>query len=216
MVQVSVPLQAHAPYGQRQYLPVWEAAARNGLPVAVHLDLGSSIEYWPTPVGFPRHFAEYSSVMPYIGSYHLANLIAEGTFDRLPDLRFVFVEGGYDTLMAYGYRFNLYWRSARVELPWIEQPPTHYLADHVRFCTHRLEGPEDPELSAQALGWFDGESLSLFASHYPYWSYEAPAVAAGRLPDGARERVMGENALALYGITAERGAEGRWDITRSR
>jgi predicted TIM-barrel fold metal-dependent hydrolase len=198
MVQVAVPLQAHAPYGQAQYLPVWEAAARHGLPVAVQMDLGSSIEYWPTPVGFPRGFPEYATLVSYNATYHLVNLVVEGVFDRLPDLRFVFAEGGYDALMAFAYRFNLYWRSARVELPWMERPPTECIAAHARFCTHRLEGPEDAELAARALEWFGGASLCLYGSHYPYWSFEAPAALAQRLPAAARDAVLGANALELY------------------
>jgi predicted TIM-barrel fold metal-dependent hydrolase len=43
MVQVAVPMQAHHPYGQRMYAPIWEAAARHGLPVAVLIDGGAGV-----------------------------------------------------------------------------------------------------------------------------------------------------------------------------
>src|SRR6266542_1290541 len=38
MVQIGVPLQSREVYGKPQYWPLWEEAARRGLPVAVHIE----------------------------------------------------------------------------------------------------------------------------------------------------------------------------------
>jgi predicted TIM-barrel fold metal-dependent hydrolase len=198
MVQVCVPLQAHAPYGQRQYFPIWEAAARYGLPVAVHLDPGSSIEYWPTPAGYPRRFVEYASLVSLSAAYHLTNLVAEGVFERLPALRFVLVDGGYEMLLAFSYRFNMYWRSVRAELPWLRKLPSRYTGEQVRFCLQLLDAPTSPEEMAESLAWGGGDEACLFGSHYPYWNYAGVESTARLLPTAARATVMGKNAATLY------------------
>ena len=77
MVQVAVPLQAQRPYGNRDYLPVWQAAAEHGMPVLIQADGGSSIDYWPSPVGYYKLFLEYATLYPVNFSYHLVSLIAE-------------------------------------------------------------------------------------------------------------------------------------------
>lgn len=199
MVQISVPLQAHAPYGQDHYLPIWEAAAKHNLPVAVHVDPGSSIDFWPTPAGYPRHYIEYAVLVNLSFIYHLVNLIVEGVFDRLPNLRFVFVDGGFDTLMAFRYRLNMYWRSVRVEIPWVRRLPSEYLKSHVRFCLQKLEGPA-ADLTAEFLSWSDGEDICLFGSHFPYWYSDRSALEIASLPQAVRTKILRDNAATLYGL----------------
>ncbi len=77
---------------------IWEAAAAHGLPVMVKLDGGSGVDFAPTAVGYPHHFIEYSVLAPINFAYHLISMISEGVFERLPDLRVVFADGGHDML----------------------------------------------------------------------------------------------------------------------
>jgi predicted TIM-barrel fold metal-dependent hydrolase len=201
MVQVAVPMEAHSPYGQRQFFPIWEAAARHNLPVAVHPDFAPGVEFSPSPVGYPRWYIEFASFYSGTFYYHLSNLIAEGVFDRLPNLVFVFPDGGLDLLMPSMWRLNEHWRALRFEHPWTKKQPTEYLRDHVRFCTHRMEGPDSAE---QIPGWLeiaDAEHLLMYASNYPHWTFAEPAqVVPATLPEAARRMILGENAGRLYRI----------------
>jgi predicted TIM-barrel fold metal-dependent hydrolase len=198
VVQVAVTMQAHRPYGQRCYFPIWEAAARHDLPVVVHADGGAGVEFWPTCVGFPNTFLEYAAQYPLNFAVHLFSLIAEGVFERLENLVFVFADGGLDMLGPLVWRLDKDWRPTRFETPWVKRRPVDYLRDHVRFCAQKLEGPLD---SAQYARWLDvsgAAELLLFASNYPCFDFLDPRDAFAGAPEELRTRVLGENARRLY------------------
>jgi predicted TIM-barrel fold metal-dependent hydrolase len=198
IVQVAVPMQAHRPYGQRLYFPIWEAAARAGLPVAVHADGGAGVDFWPSPAGYYSTFIEYRALYPTNFAYHLASLIAEGVFDRLEALTFVFADGGHSLLAPLIWRMDKDWRPTRRETPWIKQLPSTYLRGHVRFCADRFELPEDPHIAEEWLELTNADELVLYASNYPYWdAFDPHAAFAGVLPH-VRERILSRNARELY------------------
>jgi uncharacterized protein len=198
MVQVAVPLEAHSPYGQRQYFTIWKTAAEHGLPVAIHPDAGLGTDFFPTPNGYPRQFIEYSTLNPVNFIYHLTSLIAEGVFERLPDLRVVFGAGGQDVLMPLMWRMDMDWPISRIETPWLKRRPSDYLPGHVRFCTSMLEGPEAEELAGPWIGISGAADLLAFGSNYPHWSTMAPADVLPGAPEEVRQRILEGNATAFY------------------
>ncbi len=198
MVQVAVPLQAHQPYGQRVYLPIWEAAARHRLPVAVHADGGAGVDFWPSAVGYYRTFIEYRTLYPANSAYHLVSLIAEGVFERLEDLVFVFADGAYPLLAPLMWRMDKNWRPTRRETPWTTQPPTSYLPRHVRFCADRFDLPSDPGIVAEWLDMTGAGGLLLFASNYPYSDFYHPGQAFEGISPQVRQQVLADNARELY------------------
>jgi predicted TIM-barrel fold metal-dependent hydrolase len=201
VVQVAVPLQAHMPYGRQEYMPIWEAAARHGLPIAIHDDGGGvGVELPPSSVGYPTHFIETFTMRPFNAVLHLASLIFEGVLERLPEVRFVFADGGYDAFWPFLWRLDKDWRGARSDTPWTQRQPSHYLADHVRFVLHRWDGPSEAADAAAILDMFDGGRLAMFGSNYPHWDFFPAREAARGLPEALRERIMGGNAAELYGL----------------
>jgi predicted TIM-barrel fold metal-dependent hydrolase len=198
MVQVGVPTEALAPYGHRQYDRIWEAAAKHDLPVAVRIDGGAGIDFFPTVTGFPSSFTEYSVLTPANHFYHLSSLIAEGSFERYPGLRFVFADGGLDYAATLMWRMDNDWPITRIEVPWVSRRPTHYLPDHVRFCTAKFETPEDEERLGPWLELSGLERLSLYASHYPTWKYMPADELLPSLPRESRRALLSGNAAAWY------------------
>ncbi len=82
------------PFGSPHFDPLYEAAARNGLPVATHLMGQTPFELIPIyPVGNPAHWHDFFASWPLLYVSHLMSLVFDGAFDRHPDLRVVFVEG---------------------------------------------------------------------------------------------------------------------------
>ncbi|MBI3964754.1 MAG: amidohydrolase [Chloroflexi bacterium] len=197
-VQVAVPMQSLHPYGQPVYQPIWEAAVRHNLPVAIHEEGGTNVDYWPTPIGYPRRFAHYAAMFPLNFAYHLISFISEGVFDRLDGLKVVFADGAFDMLPPLVWRMDKDWRPRHDEIPWSKTIPTGTLRDHVRFIAHRLEGPDDPVALADWLDLADAEHLLLYGSDYPHWSYFDPKDAFVDLPPALRRRIMSENARELY------------------
>jgi uncharacterized protein len=98
MVQIGVPLQSADLYGKPQFWPLWEAAVNAGLPVAVHTETGTGVDPAPTPSGPPRTYPQYVGFMALNYLYHLMNMIAESVFERLPQLKVVWADGGGDML----------------------------------------------------------------------------------------------------------------------
>jgi predicted TIM-barrel fold metal-dependent hydrolase len=197
MVQVAVPLQAHHPYGQRMYRPIWERAAHHGLPVAVHADNLGGNEFWPTSVGYPIYYVEYAAQYPINYVVHLMSLIAEGVFEDIEELVFVFADGGIDMLFPLLWRFDSDWRALRSVTPWVKRQPLTYLRDHVRFCSHRLEGPVEASDVARWADEVDAEHLLMYSSNYPGVSFQ-PADAFADAPPTIRRRVLSSNALDTY------------------
>ena len=198
MVQVGVPLESREPYGKPQFRPIWEAAARHRLPVAVHSDGGAGIDFPPTAAGYPRTFVAYAVLTPLNYWYHLANMLAEGVFEELADLVFVLGDGGAGMLTPLMWRYDTFWRPFRDITPWSPRLGSEYLRDHVRFCTDKLDGAPD---ATTAAAWFDLHGLShlvMFGSGYPRWSMGALTdLPAGLRPDQI-ERIRYGNAAHLY------------------
>lgn len=206
VVQVGVPLQSQQPYGKPQFQPIWRAAAEAGLAISVHISAGSGIERAPSPAGHMRTFAHYAAYMPLNYFHHLSSLIMDGTLARIPDVRFVFADGGSDILTPLIWRLDTFWRSMRDQTPWVRDVPSSYLADHVRFVVSGLEGPDDPAVAGDWLALTGKDALTMYGSNYPYWS----SIDPGRLPDGyfddQRRRILHDTAAAFYGLPDRRSA----------
>lgn len=163
-------------------------------------------------MGYFRHFIEYSAFVSVNYFYHLSNLIAEGVFERLPNLRFVFADGGLDVLGPLMWRLDEHWRALRYEHPWVVHSPSEYIEPHVRFWSHRLEGPADASLASSVMEVTHAAELEMFASRYPLWTCSAPHLAVrGATPEVA-ERILAGTARELYTDAFERATSGKKSI----
>ncbi len=201
MIQVGVPIEAHHPYGQRYFLPIWAAATERGLPVAIKAEGGVGVEYYATMTGLPRTHIEFSALHRDRFFFHLASFIAEGTLDRYPDLKIVFYDGGFDMLAPAMWRMDMDWPITRTEVPWVKKLPSDYLRQHVRFITNRLEGPpdSDPDVVVEWAHRTDAVNLLMYGSGYPHWSSSRPGQVLPALDAGDRERILRGNAEDFYG-----------------
>jgi len=200
VVQVMVDSGARAPFGQRQYYPIYEACERHGLPFAIHPGTdGSGINHQPTP-GFPTHIIEWHTLLSSGFQAHLVSLISEGVFERFPGLKVVLVEGGFAWLAPLIWRFDNHYREMRMEVPWMKRRPHEYLKDHVRITTQPAENPDNPQHLKQILEMMDAENVLLYASDYPHFDFDAPNRVFKGQPDDWRRSVFFENARELYGL----------------
>jgi predicted TIM-barrel fold metal-dependent hydrolase len=199
-VQVAVTTQALHPYGQRQFFPIWRAASEAGLPIHLHADTATGIEYWPTPVGYPSFFAEMSAYQPGNSFIHLESFITEGVFERLPNLRIICGDGGLDLMTPLFWRFDKSWRGLRIETPGAVATPSQYLRDRVRFVWHRWEGSSSNTEQAEWLSMAGGSDLLLYGSNLPYWDLFPAVEATARAEELSMDsRVMGQNAVDFWG-----------------
>src|SRR5690606_1865503 len=94
---VQVAMAVHAPYrgyGEKFYDPIWEAAVRNNLVVCFHVSLPIGL-FQANATGAAKHFIELQTTnsLPY--QAQLVNMVFGGVFEKFPELKVVFVEGGF-------------------------------------------------------------------------------------------------------------------------
>lgn len=199
-VQVHVPLTNRL-LGDRHHYPVFEAAERHGLPVAVHPNAIDGIFRTGPPVagGTPAYYAEWHTGLTQVFQANLISLVCQGVFERYPSLRVIMTEGGFAWLPDVLWRMDKNWRGLRDELPWLTRPPSEYVFDHVRFTTQPFIEPPRREHVAQVCDMIQAERVLLFSTDYPHWDFDDPVRALAPIPAHVRERIFAQNALEVYG-----------------
>jgi uncharacterized protein len=201
-VQVLLVGGSERPYGDPRYLPVFEAAVECGLVVAIHSGgEGMGIAAPPGGAGPPTFYIEWHT-LGSAGSImaHLVSLVVHGVFERLPDLRVMLLEGGVAWLPGILWRLDTNWRGLRAEVPWLDRLPSDVVRRHIRFTTQPLEHTDgNDELLWRMLEAAGAPDLLCFSSDYPHWDFDDPVHLLKRLPAAWRDKVMFENAAALYG-----------------
>ncbi len=201
MVEVVMTGAARFPYGQSFYHPIYEAAERKGLPIALHPGAeGSGIGSAPTAVGHPSYYIEWHTNLSQTYMTHLVSLVCEGVFEKFPNLRFVMVEGGVCWLAPLLWRLDKNYKALRVQTPWLKRLPSAYVREHMRFTTQPIEEPEDRKHLLQMFDMIDAENILMFSSDYPHWDFDSPTDAFPPMPEAMKERIYYRNAKELYGL----------------
>lgn len=216
--QVLIGHFSDRPLGHPMYEPVWEAAARHGLPVAMHFSVNAADALGATPVGrFQRHVDYHSIGFSITYSAHLLSWLCSGLFDRHPNLRFVLVEGGFLWHHAMLARLARHWDAFREEVPVRGSDPMRYLREHVRFTTQPVEESENPRDVARVLAHSNAGEVLMFSSDYPHFDFDDPQRA---LPPGLsrdlRRRIMSDNAIEFYDLPRTRAADPTVDVPAAR
>ncbi|HEY4278597.1 MAG TPA: amidohydrolase family protein [Conexibacter sp.] len=199
------------PLGHPQYDPLWQAAARHRLPVAIHFNDSGRLSLGATPVGHFRTYVEYHALThPLEYAAHVASWICGGVFDRFPDLRFVLLEGGFLWHRPVVARLMHLWERG-VRAPGAVKDPLACVRDHIRFSSQPIEEAESVRDVQRLLELAEADRLLLFSSDYPHYDYDNPLRALPpTLAPELRARIMCENARELYGLPAVRPAD-RYD-----
>jgi predicted TIM-barrel fold metal-dependent hydrolase len=201
-VQVLLPSRTRMPIGNPHYWPIFEAAAEVDLPVAFHVGYCRSTRL--TACGTPSFYFENHVDFALHPFSLIPSLIFEGVLERWPSLKFVMVELGWAWAIPLAWRMDGAWRVLRSEVPHVKRPPSEYLRDHFWYTTQPMLQPARDRWLVDVIEQFDrlgfGDKL-LYSSDYPHWDFDAPEEALpSAVPHATRQRVLAENASALYGI----------------
>ncbi len=198
-VQVLLLVRSHAPYGQREFRPIFRAAAEAGLPVGIHFGGGGDVPI--TACGWPSYYIEDHTAMSQAFETQLVSLVCEGVFSEMPELRVVLIEGGFAWLPALLWRLDKNWRGLRSEVPWLTESPGDIVRRQVRATTQPMEEPGNPEHLLQLLDMIGCDEFLLFSTDYPHWDFDAPNRALPKqIPDAIRRKIRADNAAQLYGL----------------
>ncbi|MBV9786222.1 MAG: amidohydrolase [Acidisphaera sp.] len=160
------------PLGQRRYWPIYEAAVRAALPVAVH-----AFGYGGAPLtssGWPSFYIEEMIGHASCCQSVLTSFIIEGVFEQFPALRVMLVESGFAWVPSLAWRLDKNWMRLREENPCLKRLPSEVLHEHVWFTTQPMEEPEESAHLLDVMEWIGWDRL-LFATDYPHWDYDDPA-----------------------------------------
>jgi predicted TIM-barrel fold metal-dependent hydrolase len=200
-VQVMLIPYTSAPLGQSLYDPIYAAASRANLPVAIHVNRGPGARLLG-PVGFSSYFIEHHMMYPVLYATHLVSFVFDGTFERFPDLRLVFVEGGFSWLVPLLWRMDRHWEALRVEVPWVRRRPSDYVRDHVLFTSQPFEEPAGAADLATVFEWADAEHTLMFSTDYPHWDFDDPTWVIRRIRVESRPQILSGNASRIYHLPA--------------
>ena len=196
-IQVLLVVRTREPLGHRKYWPMYEAACRHDLPIAIHF--GGSGGGPITGTGWPSHYIEDHGGMPQAFYAQVVSMITEGIFERFPTLKIVLIEGGFGWVPPLMWRLDRAWQQLKAEAPHITRLPSETIREHFWITTQPMEEPPQREYFFQLLEQLDMNDRLMFATDYPHWDFDAPDRA---LPEGMplalKRAILAENARKLY------------------
>jgi predicted TIM-barrel fold metal-dependent hydrolase len=196
MVQVLLLSRTKDPLGNRRYWPLYAAAERAGLPVAVHA-FGNG-GHPTTSSGWPSYYIEDMVGHAQSCQTVVSSLVMEGVFTRFPQLRIVMVEAGFAWLPPLAWRMDKVWQRLRAETPDVRRPPSEYIKQHIWLTTQPMEEPPEPDFLAATIDWIGWDRL-MFATDYPHWDFDDPARCLPlRVSREQRDAFFIGNARRLY------------------
>ena len=193
-VQVIMLAGQEMHHGNRHYWPIYEAAEKHGLVIAVHA--GSLYRNAPSVIGWPSFQFEDYVMQSGIFENILLGYLGEGVFTKFPKLNFVFLESGFSWLPTTIWRMDKTWRGVRQEVPWLDRKPSEIIKDRVFFGLQPVDvpGPEELERVLRHIGRDD---MLLWSTDYPHRQFENDPLPEGFPQDGLSGLYAG-NALRAY------------------
>ena len=196
-VQILMPVACEMMLGRSYYWPIYEAAARHGLPIGLHA--GSMYRYAPTSTGWPSHYLHDYVAQAQTFEDQILSLISNGVFNKFPDLKFVMIESGVSWLPGFIWRAIKTWRGVRAEVPWVSRSPAEIVRDNIRLTVQPFDTPPgDADAVARIIEQIDDDRMLLFASDYPHWQFEGDAIMPAGMSDSLLQRIRIDNPLDTY------------------
>ena len=195
-IQVLLLVGSESTLGRRQNWPIYAAAERHGLPVGIHA--GSMFRNPITSVGWPTTYTEEYINQATAFQSQLGSLVAEGVFTRFPNLTVVLLESGVTWLPAYLWRLTKFWKGLRSEVPWVSDPPTSIVRNHVRLTLQPFDAPPDAASVMRVIEHMGSDEMLLFSTDYPHWQFDGEQPVPEGLDPGLAAKIMEENPLRTY------------------
>jgi predicted TIM-barrel fold metal-dependent hydrolase len=193
---VLLPLRNDIPYGNRYYHPLYEAAQRHGLPIALHAwGRGGNA---PTTTGVTTTYLEDYASNAHIAQVQMMSFVTEGVFSTFPELKVAFLECGFTWLPPQLWRFDKDWKGVWREVPWVKERPSAYVRRHMRFTTEPAQLPRDGAQVAQVLEMV-GPELLMYASDLPHDHGDSSDALLAHSSEDQAEAILRGNAREFYG-----------------
>jgi predicted TIM-barrel fold metal-dependent hydrolase len=195
--QVMLPVVDDIAYGHPMYRPIFAAAERHALVIALHHTILAE-----GPFGMGLHYIERHTLLPTSMMAEVISLILNGVFDGYPSLRFIILEGGFSWLPHLMWRMDREYRQGRVEVPWVKKLPSQHMRERLRFSTQPAEDLTGDQW-LKLIDLMGSDEYLIFSTDYPHFDFDDPRVSIPRsLPDALQEKIFWKNGAWLYGLEA--------------
>lgn len=199
-VQVLMLAMGQDLLGKRKHWPIYEAAQRRKLPIGVH---AGSLYFHPPMTGWGSYAYEDYVAQAFSFENQVVSLVAEGVFQKFPDLKFVLMESGVTWLPACLWRFNKTWRGVRPEIPWVKRLPSDIVRDHIRLTLQPFDA-HDPSRELQRLvDQMKSDRMLLFSTDFPHWHFDGDDALPFGIDGQLRRRILLDNPLETYPLLRE-------------
>jgi predicted TIM-barrel fold metal-dependent hydrolase len=93
------------------------------------------------------------------------------------------------------------WKAFQREVPWVQEPPSHYVRKHFRFTTQPFDAPPTETQLDKLLEQLGSEQLLMFGSDYPHKYLHSNDELLARLAPHQADRVRWQNAFECYRLS---------------
>ena len=198
-VQILLPIRTEAPWGNKRFHRLHDAAVKHGLVLGLHA--WGRVGNAPTTSGFTTSYLEdYATNSQIVAQAHVTSLVSEGCFERTPELRVAMLECGFTWLPFLLWRFDKDWKGVWREVPWVKERPSAYVLRGMRFSTAPAALPADPAVLARLPDLMPVADLLMYASDHPHRHGGTVEPLLEVLGEDARQAILSGNASSLYGL----------------
>jgi predicted TIM-barrel fold metal-dependent hydrolase len=181
------------------YEPLWSYLEDAGVPFAIHPGMSGLVPFAELQGRYDDYFsALHAAHFVTEQMMNLTTFVAYGILERHPRLRVAFLESGAVWALSYVHRLDEHLELFGFDRGGLTLKPSEYFARQCFVAVEEVE-PGLPEMVATY------PDSVVFASDYPHGDGTFPGstrelLETDRLDDGARRRVLRDNALRLYGL----------------
>lgn len=192
---------ARIPLGNRFFWPIYEACHRLNLPIHLHPSTTAVIaNHASMASGMATNYLQSHCALPQFYQSELISLILEGVFEKFPNLKVAFVEGGISWLPHVLWRMDKEYKALRQQAPFLKKLPSDYIRDHVRFSTQPVEEPKKGEHLLQIFDMIDARHTVMYSSDYPHFDFDEPSVLPKALGAETLQRILHDNACEFFNL----------------
>jgi uncharacterized protein len=197
--------------GTAKHDPILDAMREYGLVLTAHSE-GWYPHFTPLWTGARTWIELFGNAPAGNCMAHLAAMIVQGMFDKYPNQKVIFQEGGYWWLPDFMLRLDDFYMSSGGDIAlterklaagerWLKKLPSQYVLDHVRFSTQPITIPKNRKHFAWLLELCHAQDLFCFSSDWPHqtmdpanWVVENPDC----VPEEMQKALLSGNARKLY------------------
>jgi predicted TIM-barrel fold metal-dependent hydrolase len=96
------------------------------------------------------------------------------------------------------WRMDKEWKGLKREMPWVREPPSQYMRQHMRWTLTPVDVPGPLEF-LQIVEELGSEELIMFSTDWPHQQFDRPEeILPPELPEALRRKIASENARAFY------------------